>query len=188
MAKTIIEKLYLKADKPIVIINLPLDKADQFANLDFDTSMTEKIYSSAIYFAKNKAELAIFIDLLFENMTEDPVFWVAYPKKTAKIKTDLHRDCGWEEIVAKDFVPVSLIALDETWSLLRFRPKRKIKVLKREITGNPNLVIPEDFKAILAKCNLAQSFDNMSFTNKKEYLLYITEAKKDETRKNVSCL
>ncbi len=47
--------------------------------------------------------------------------WAAYPKKTSGIDTDITRDHGWEALNAAGLRPVRQIAIDDTWSALRFR-------------------------------------------------------------------
>lgn len=42
--------------------------------------------------------------------------------------------------------------------------------------------IPAEFKAMLKKEGLLQGFEELSFTHRKEYCRWITEAKKEETR------
>jgi hypothetical protein len=44
------------------------------------------------------------------------------------------------------------------------------------------LEIPAEFKAVLKKENLLPFFEKLSFTHRKEYIRWITEAKKEETR------
>ena len=48
------------------------------------------------------------------------VTWVAYPKKTSGVPTDLTRDRGWEAVTG-DIDAVSQVAVDDTWSALRFK-------------------------------------------------------------------
>jgi hypothetical protein len=50
--------------------------------------------------------------------------WISYPKKSGKIKTDIHRDVGWDAVREAGFEGVSLISIDETWSAMRFRPAK----------------------------------------------------------------
>src|SRR4051794_7787432 len=50
------------------------------------------------------------------------VLWLAYPKRSSKVETDLTRDRGWEAMWQAGWRVVSAISLDDTWSGLRFRP------------------------------------------------------------------
>ena len=42
--------------------------------------------------------------------------------------------------------------------------------------------VPEEFRKLLKKHKLEQMFDKMSFTHKKEWVLWITGARKEETK------
>jgi hypothetical protein len=48
-------------------------------------------------------------------------FWVAYPKAN---RADINRDSLWPILAGYGFRPISQVALDDTWSALRFRPLR----------------------------------------------------------------
>ena len=58
--------------------------------------------------------------------------WFAYPKKTGRIQTDITRDNGWEVLAARELLPVTQIAIDETWSALRFRYRDEIATMTRK--------------------------------------------------------
>ena len=45
-------------------------------------------------------------------------FWVAYPKGN---RADVNRDTLWPLLAEHGFRPISQVAVDETWSALRFR-------------------------------------------------------------------
>ena len=48
------------------------------------------------------------------------VTWTAYPKQTSGVETDMTRDRGWEAVTG-DIDAVSQVAVDDTWSALRFK-------------------------------------------------------------------
>lgn len=50
------------------------------------------------------------------------LLWVAYPKGGKKAGTDLNRDILWEAMKKYDLQGVSLVAIDERWSSMRFKP------------------------------------------------------------------
>jgi hypothetical protein len=58
--------------------------------------------------------------------------WFAYPKVSGRIATDITRDRGWDSLVQAGWLGVAQIALDETWSALRFRPRAYIPKLTRK--------------------------------------------------------
>ena len=94
--------------------------------------------------------------------------------------------------------PLAQISIDETWSGVRFkyapgleqqRAQRTIEVIC-DADGTPCIdkktrVItpPHDLQARLAKDSRANTFFNsLSFTHRKEYVAWIIEAKRPETR------
>jgi hypothetical protein len=48
--------------------------------------------------------------------------WIAYPKGG---RADINRDSLWPIVAEYGLRPISQVALDETWSALRFRPLRE---------------------------------------------------------------
>ncbi len=59
------------------------------------------------------------------------ILWLTYPKRSKTVQTDINRDTGWDSVTAAGWLPVTQIAVDETWSALRFRPGGEIKTLTR---------------------------------------------------------
>jgi len=48
--------------------------------------------------------------------------------------------------------------------------------------GQRTVEIPSDLASLMKKHGVSEFFDSLSFTNRKEYCHWITEAKKQETR------
>ena len=57
----------------------------------------------------------------------DSLLWFAYPKRSSGVETDISRDHGWEPLDALGYRPVRQIAVDATWSAVRFREKSLVK-------------------------------------------------------------
>jgi uncharacterized protein YdeI (YjbR/CyaY-like superfamily) len=93
---------------------------------------------------------------------------------------------------------VAMIGLDETWSSVRFKhspgleearhKRQEENIVDADGTvcvdrSNRIVTAPKDLQKLLAKNPRARSFfDTLSFTNRKEYVVSIVEAKKPETR------
>ena len=75
-----------------------------------------------LLFAASRAELAKRAPEILARATDADLIWIAYPKKSGAIRTDIDRDHGWEPVTAAGWEGVRLIAIDETWSAMRFRP------------------------------------------------------------------
>ncbi len=48
--------------------------------------------------------------------------WIAYPKLTSGVASDLSRDILWRAVEPSGWRPVRQVALDEVWSAMRFKP------------------------------------------------------------------
>ena len=82
-------------------------------------------------FAAQVADVALLTEALLPRYGRGGRLWLAYPKKSGAIRSDLSRDKGWEALAAHDLLPVSQVALDETWSALRWRMRSEIRTLTR---------------------------------------------------------
>jgi hypothetical protein len=76
---------------------------------------------AVVAFARNRAELDSVAAPAIEAARQDRLAWIAYPK-AGKLGTDLNRDILAALLTARGVQPVRQVAIDETWSALRFRP------------------------------------------------------------------
>ena len=74
-----------------------------------------------VAFARNRAEVDSVAAPAIEAARQDRLAWIAYPK-AGKLGTDLSRDVLAALLAARGVQPVRQVAIDETWSALRFRP------------------------------------------------------------------
>jgi hypothetical protein len=79
-----------------------------------------------LVFAKSLDELATLAPQGMALVKYDGLFWIAYPKKTSKIKTDIDRDTGWAKMSTLGYAGVALVAMNETWSAMRYRPAERV--------------------------------------------------------------
>jgi hypothetical protein len=76
---------------------------------------------AVVAFARNKSELDSVAAPAIEAARQDRLAWIAYPK-AGKLGTDLNRDILAALLTERGVQPVRQVAIDETWSALRFRP------------------------------------------------------------------
>jgi hypothetical protein len=50
------------------------------------------------------------------------LLWIAFPKGTSGLQTDLTRDNGWESLEKFDLKWINLVSVDQTWSAFCLRP------------------------------------------------------------------
>ncbi len=188
-------KLRLQADTPLYLLHVPEQVRVLFSGFKAKSGLGgQQVIHQAVIFAASKQILDGIMPKLGTRLAKDALLWIAYPKKTGKIKSDMTRDSGWETVFAAGYEPVTQIAVDNDWSALRFRkseaigPKlRDVPMEARQIEGvdfvNRTVTFPKDvLQALKPYKELYVLLQGMSFSHKKEYAEAIVSAKKSETR------
>lgn len=75
-----------------------------------------------VLFVRNRADLQRDATRAVAMTRREGALWLAFPKGTSKVKSDLSRDDGWDALTVLGYVGVSIVSIDETWSAFRFRP------------------------------------------------------------------
>lgn len=119
---SIVEKLRLTDEKNLLIQGLPSSIEKQFAKLSFAKNVTPLLKSRridwALVFAVNENQLTNILKDVLPAMNEGGKLWVAYPKSTSKIVSDLNREGSWTCLTCKGFAGVEEVALDHVWSAI----------------------------------------------------------------------
>ncbi len=84
-------------------------------------------------FAPDRASLSRVAAKALDHYGVGGRLWFAYPKKGGPVRSDLDRDHGWEPLTQAGFLPVAQVALDATWSALRFRLREEVPTLTRKM-------------------------------------------------------
>ncbi|MEV6839620.1 hypothetical protein AB0N17_34850 [Streptomyces sp. NPDC051133] len=119
---SVISKLQIKPGQSVVVLGKPDD-----VELEVEAAEVEAAEDAASADAV-LAFVTSFGDLLKADAQaalaaarRDALAWVAYPKG-GKLGTDLNRDSLAAALSERGVRPVRQIAIDDTWSALRFRP------------------------------------------------------------------
>ena len=103
MATTLQQKLQLKTGQAVVIINPAQGYVEKLrADLKDNLLATEaKTNSEAVLvFVNSLAEAKELVPGGIRAVKPDGLLWVAYPKGSSKVKTDVNRDSLWEAVKA----------------------------------------------------------------------------------------
>jgi hypothetical protein len=79
-------------------------------------------------FATKRARLNEALRRSLDKMKPDAAIWVSWPKKAAKVPTDITEDTIRELALPMGLVDIKLCAVDDTWSALKLvlrKEKRK---------------------------------------------------------------
>ncbi|MCC9168470.1 YdeI/OmpD-associated family protein [Pontibacter harenae] len=188
------KKLQLKPAQSLLLLNAPEQVALKLITEGYDATVSESITEGSVYdvvqlFVHQKAELEHFAPLATAALRAEGMLWIAYPKKTSKVTSDLTRDEGWAAIKELGYEGVRQIAVDDTWSALRFVHKANRKKPSKMGVDLPGVdrdartvTPPKDLQEALGKAGLIDLFNELSFTHKKEHVAAVLEAKRPETR------
>lgn len=125
MSQTIFEKLQLKNEKNVLIQGLPSSIEKQFSKLSFAKNLTPLLRSRkiefALVFAVSENQLNGILDDIMPALKPDSNLWVAYPKITSKIVTDLNRESSWSRLFTAGFENVEQVSLDHVWNAAQFK-------------------------------------------------------------------
>jgi hypothetical protein len=124
--KSILDKLGYKPGIGALAWRVPEPLVGEFASLSGGEDP-----SFRIAFVHYRAELAEAGAEVASGYRPGGHLWLAYPKKSGAIQSDITRDHGWEPITALGLLAVTQVAIDENWSALRFRLRDEIKILRR---------------------------------------------------------
>lgn len=192
-SQSVLEKLQLKDEKNLLIQGLPSTVEKQFVKLSFSKNVTPLLRSRkidfALVFAISHKQLEDILREVVPALHANAKLWIAYPKVSSKIVSDLSRDCNWGCIEKYNLEGVRLITLDNIWTAMRFKKAELVKLTQvlEEIPGidleNRKITTPPELEKLFSKYTDAKAFfELLSFTNKKEYITWISSAKKDETK------
>jgi hypothetical protein len=127
--RTVLEKLGLREGMKTRIVDLPDDLADMFA------PALQAVGEPAEWhfiFVSDMASIARAAAEDVPKYARGQHLWVGYPKKSSGVKTDTHRDEGWDAFKAADLYGVMQISVTPIWSALRFRYRDEIRNFTRK--------------------------------------------------------
>ncbi len=195
------EKLNLKEERNLLIQGLPSSIEKQFAKLSFAKNVTPLLRTRkidwALIFAVNENQLNTILKDVMPALHQEGKLWIAYPKTTSKIASDLNRDCSWYQLTSNGFEGVEQVALDHVWSALWFKkgeslaPQPVISVAELEMgyeethaeLSKYTIMPPNELMQLFGKNPKAKVFfENLSTNNQQDYVSWISDAKREETR------
>jgi hypothetical protein len=193
------KKLLIKPGKSWLFYNAPdnypalLDPLPERTEVKYNP---EGDFDGIQLFAKDSVELAAALKIVAPLFKPDTIIWVTYPKKISGIVSDLGMMGNWEEPKKYGLTTVAAAGVDETWTAIRLKPEGQSKVSEfrnDEIKKNEHsefidldtrqIILPPDMKNVLAQSPNALAFyQALSFSNKKEYVIWILSAKQEKTK------
>lgn len=124
-SNSLFEKLELSEEKNLLIQGLPSSIEKQFAKLSYAKNVTPLLKSRkidfALVFAVNRNQLSNILQDVFPALHSNSKLWIAYPKVTSKIASDLNRHSSWQALNESDYEATTQVALDHVWTAMLFK-------------------------------------------------------------------
>jgi len=126
VAASLSRKLVVKPGQKVLVVNAPAGYADALEGAVV-VSRGDPAKADAVHvFVRDTRQLAKFGPRAVAGALAGATVWIAYPKKTSGIETDMTRDNGWDAVTG-EIDTVSQVAIDDTWSALRFKPVAEVE-------------------------------------------------------------
>ncbi|KQM66069.1 hypothetical protein ASE74_09265 [Pedobacter sp. Leaf216] len=199
MENLLLKKLQVKPGYVIKVVDAPENSAAIFGDVPTNITFSEETdFNVLITFTINRDQLNQQIKNHLKKIDSKTIFWIFYPKKSSKIKSDLDLMKSWEELNVYGLTPCASAAVNETWTALRLKLITEVKPsgmrndhIKTNDFGeyidpvNKTVKLPEDLKSILENQPKALAyFNQLAYSHRKEYVLWVISAKQEKTRLN----
>jgi len=125
----LLKKLGIKPGLKLLIMSAPDGYLDELRPLPEGATMETSGQGPLDFvqvFVRRRDDVEAYALKAIHALKPGGLLWFSYPKKTSAIKTDISRDIGWDSLSSAGYRPVMQIAIDDTWSALRFRPRAEV--------------------------------------------------------------
>lgn len=120
--KNLIDKLGVKLGMEMVILNAPNGYDQTLGNLPDGVKISKSLQPSSWiqYFVTQRFKLESDFPKLKQILSKDGALWISWPKKSSGIVSDLDENIVMKIGLENGLVDIKVIAVDETWSGLKF--------------------------------------------------------------------
>ncbi|HYY56667.1 MAG TPA: hypothetical protein VE842_05000 [Pyrinomonadaceae bacterium] len=128
-------KLGIKEDYRVAILNAPGNFLAELGPLPAAALIVPRLRSSLnliLFFAASQSELRKRSAKLAARLTPDGMLWVAWPKRSSGVPTDLSFEVVQRAGLKRGLVDTKVCAVNEVWSGLRF----VVRLRDRPSTGS----------------------------------------------------
>jgi hypothetical protein len=121
------QKLGIRAGSRLYLEAAPSNYSELLAPLPADVQSVPHIdaRTDIIHlFATRRTELRTLLRATRQAMRPDAILWVSWPKRAARVPTDITEDVIRELALPMDLVDIKVCAVDATWSGLKLMVRR----------------------------------------------------------------
>jgi len=128
------KKLGIKEGSRIALVNAPKEFQSYLGELPDRVEFVKrptKLLEIVLFFVVTERALARDFAKLAEKLTTNGMIWIAWPKKSSGVTTDLSFEHVQRIGLDAGLVDVKICAIDETWSGLKFVYRLKDRATRK---------------------------------------------------------
>jgi hypothetical protein len=117
------KKLGIKEGSRIGLVNAPRGFRSELGELPENVEFVARLTNSLdiiLFFVSTQRELARDFSKLAKKLVSNGMIWIAWPKKSSGVTTDLAFESVQRIGLEAGLVDVKICAVDDTWSGLKF--------------------------------------------------------------------
>ena len=126
--RSLAQKLGIKAGWTIAVLNAPENYLELLAGLPDGVTICSELVCSELgsdlplihFFCTKQKELEASFPAMRAALLQNGMVWISWPKKSAKVPTDLDENIIRNLGLASGLVDVKVAAVDAVWSGLKF--------------------------------------------------------------------
>lgn len=124
------KKLGVKAGAEILLVDEPPEYLSWLAPLPEGVKFVSKVSKSTDLihlFVVSKKKLEAALKRYRKEIKSDAMIWISWPKKAAKVETDIVEDTIREIALPLGYVDVKVCAVSEVWSGLKLVIRKELR-------------------------------------------------------------
>ena len=123
------QKLGIKPGSSLFTVAAPGHYDELLAPLPEGVKRVRRIEAADVahFFLTSRARMEKDLRAAVPKMQQDAAIWVSWPKKAAKVATDITEDTVREVALPLGLVDVKVCAVDETWSGLKLVIRKELR-------------------------------------------------------------
>jgi hypothetical protein len=129
----LVRKLGIAPNEFMVALNAPDHYRDLLEDLPEGVTITERVPAKPKFvhlFETSRGALETRLNALRNKLDDAGMLWVSWPKKAAKVPTDITEDVIRAVALPLGYVDVKVCAVDATWSGLKLVIRRENRAKK----------------------------------------------------------
>lgn len=126
-------KLGIKPNEHVIALRAPANYAQLLEDLPEGATIHSRLPAKSTFvhlFVTDRAELEKRLKELRGKLADTGSLWVSWPKKAARMNTDVTEDVIREVALPLGFVDVKVCAVDDVWSGLKLVIRRENRLTK----------------------------------------------------------